>query len=326
MSGYVDVSQVTTLQAGCLIIFVLSLALWAYAEVLHRSSKGSGVGGDGKGPGEARKFGEKSNWCLSSPPHLSNDEEDVDRGSIHALSHAKAEGAVIDFLSVENTRAKVSVDAVHTGSPAICDASAAQRIPEHRRSCPSPSSSSAFPCLSLFTKCNLVRCFLLDREALLRSKEYLRGCVELGAIIAWLYFADRHLSASSGDQASGSLAVKHYSRDTFFFLFVTLVAVAYLASRSCCQREASIVSILSRDQTEEWKGWMQVLFLLYHYFAATEMYNVIRVFIAAYVWMTGYSNFLYYVKTSDFSLRRIGQTLWRLNFLVAVCCVSMRNR
>jgi hypothetical protein len=33
---------------------------------------------------------------------------------------------------------------------------------------------------------------------------------------------------------------------------------------------------------------LQVLFLLYHYFNAKEVYNAIRVFIAAYVWMTGF--------------------------------------
>jgi hypothetical protein len=51
----------------------------------------------------------------------------------------------------------------------------------------------------------------------------------------------------------------------------------------------------------------QVLFLLYHYFEAKEIYNAIRLFIAAYVWMTGFGNFLYYYKTSDFS---IGRWVW----------------
>ena len=40
----------------------------------------------------------------------------------------------------------------------------------------------------------------------------------------------------------------------------------------------------------------QVLFLLYHYFEAREIYNAIRIFIAAYVWMTGFGNFSYYYK------------------------------
>jgi hypothetical protein len=33
---------------------------------------------------------------------------------------------------------------------------------------------------------------------------------------------------------------------------------------------------------------MQIGFLLYHYFEAKEYYNVIRVLIASYVWMTGF--------------------------------------
>ncbi|XP_062114385.1 protein REDUCED WALL ACETYLATION 4-like [Humulus lupulus] len=51
----------------------------------------------------------------------------------------------------------------------------------------------------------------------------------------------------------------------------------------------------------------QVLFLMYHYFAATEIYNAIRVFIAAYVWMTGFGNFSYYYIRKDFSLARFTQ-------------------
>ena len=35
--------------------------------------------------------------------------------------------------------------------------------------------------------------------------------------------------------------------------------------------------VLNREQTEEWKGWMQFMFLLYHYFNAEEVYNSIRV-------------------------------------------------
>jgi len=42
---------------------------------------------------------------------------------------------------------------------------------------------------------------------------------------------------------------------------------------------------------------MQVLFLLYHYFEARELYNAIRIFIAGYVWMTGFGNFSYYYRT-----------------------------
>ena len=36
------------------------------------------------------------------------------------------------------------------------------------------------------------------------------------------------------------------------------------------------------------------------------MYNAIRVFIAGYVWMTGFGNFSYYYKTGNFSVGRYG--------------------
>jgi N-acetylneuraminate 9-O-acetyltransferase len=68
-----------------------------------------------------------------------------------------------------------------------------------------------------------------------------------------------------------------------------------------------------------------VLFLLYHYFEAREAYNLVRVLIAAYVWLTGYGNFHYYLRTADYTVGRFAQMLWRLNFLVVVLCALMRN-
>ena len=85
------------------------------------------------------------------------------------------------------------------------------------------------------------------------------------------------------------------------------------------------VGWLQRDQTEEWKGWMQIMFLWYHYFEAKPVYNAIRLYIAAYVWMTGFGNFSYYYIRRDFSLARFCQMQWRLNFLVIWVCLLLRN-
>lgn len=64
--------------------------------------------------------------------------------------------------------------------------------------------------------------------------------------------------------------------------------------------------LLSRAQTEEWKGWMQFAFIMYHYYRAYSVYNVIRVFVSAYVWMTG-KRFMCWCH--DFGLRfRRGET------------------
>ncbi|KAL5682956.1 hypothetical protein ACJX0J_009341, partial [Zea mays] len=46
---------------------------------------------------------------------------------------------------------------------------------------------------------------------------------------------------------------------------------------------------------------------VYHYFAASEIYNAIRVFIACYVWMTRFGNFSYYYIKKDFSIARFAQ-------------------
>ena len=69
------------------------------------------------------------------------------------------------------------------------------------------------------------------------------------------------------------------------------------------------------------------MFLLYHYFNAKEVYNAIRLFIAAYVWMTGYGHFYYYfsVPNCDYGIVRILKMLFRLNFLVIFIIMTMRN-
>lgn len=66
---------------------------------------------------------------------------------------------------------------------------------------------------------------------------------------------------------------------------------------------------------------LQVLFLMYHYFNAKEIYNAIRVFIAAYVWMTGFGNFSYYYVRKDFSLPRFAQVLLLTSFSVSTISV-----
>jgi len=74
------------------------------------------------------------------------------------------------------------------------------------------------------------------------------------------------------------------------------------------------VTLLSREQTEEWKGWMQFSFIMYHYYRAWSAYNWIRVFVSSYVWMTGFGNFLYFDKKRDFSLQRVVSMFIRINY------------
>ncbi|CAD5163827.1 unnamed protein product [Musa acuminata subsp. malaccensis] len=173
----------------------------------------------------------------------------------------------------------------------------------------------------LSTTSHFLRFFLMDEAFLLENRLILRAISEFGAYLLYFYVCDRtNLFGESK---------KNYSRDLFLFLYFLLIVVASMTSFKVHQDKSPFsgksILYLNRHQTEEWKGWMQVLFLMYHYFNAKEIYNAIRVFIAAYVWMTGFGNFSYYYVRKDFSLARFAQMMWRLNFFVAFCCIVLNN-
>lgn len=167
----------------------------------------------------------------------------------------------------------------------------------------------------------IFRFILMDEAFLLENRLTLRAISEFSVLLAYFYLCDRTDFFNT--------STKSYNRDLFIFLYFLLIIVSAMASFTIHNEKSPLtgksILYLNRHQTEEWKGWMQVLFLLYHYFAATEIYNAIRVFIAAYVWMTGFGNFSYYYVRKDFSLARFAQMMWRLNFLVLFCCVVLNN-
>ncbi|GMH27466.1 hypothetical protein Nepgr_029309 [Nepenthes gracilis] len=170
-------------------------------------------------------------------------------------------------------------------------------------------------------KSNLIRFVTMDETFLVENRAILRAMAEFGAILFYFYICDRtNLLGES---------TKTYNRDLFLFLYLLLIIVSATTSLKKHLDKSAFtgksILYLNRHQTEEWKGCMQVLFLMYHYFNATEMYNAIRVFIAAYVWMTGFGNFSYYYIRKDFSLARFAQMMWRLNFFVAFCCIVLNN-
>ncbi|KAH0717725.1 hypothetical protein KY285_013756 [Solanum tuberosum] len=183
------------------------------------------------------------------------------------------------------------------------------------------SKSASTKVSSSSIKTNIVRFLTMEDSFLLENRATLRAMSEFGGILFYFYICDRtNFFADS---------TKSYNRDLFLFLYCLLIIVAAMTSFKKHNDKSAFsgksLLYLNRHQTEEWKGWMQVLFLIYHYFAATEIYNAIRVFIAAYVWMTGFGNFSYYYIRKDFSLARFAQMMWRLNFFVIFCCIVLNN-
>lgn len=117
-------------------------------------------------------------------------------------------------------------------------------------------------------------------------------------------------------------AEKSYDIDEFFFCTGLLILVSLFTLRKH-NDDKNDDEVLNRDQTEEWKGWMQFMFLLYHYFHAEgKVYNAIRIMITCYVWMTGFGNFSFFYLKADYSIIRVIQMLWRLNFLVIFLCLT----
>ena len=149
----------------------------------------------------------------------------------------------------------------------------------------------------------------------------LRLLGEFALIMGFLYLCDRTTLVAKGP--------KYVSPTAFWSVNAAILTLALFSMRGGEKKADEPVDAhikpLQRDQTEEWKGWMQIMFVLYHYFAEAEIYNAIRMYIAAYVWMTGFGNFSYYYVKKDFTAVRFTQMMWRLNFFVVFVCLTMNN-
>ncbi|RKP03704.1 hypothetical protein CXG81DRAFT_8186, partial [Caulochytrium protostelioides] len=135
-----------------------------------------------------------------------------------------------------------------------------------------------------------------------------------GGMLIWVYFADR------------SALSYRVNKPVDPRLFWSLIAVILAAGLLTVERHGpknkppsvATTGFLNRYLTDEWKGWMQLMILAYHYTGGSKMpyvYNAIRCMVAAYLFMTGYGHFMYFFKKKDYSMGRVLRTLLRLNLL-----------
>ncbi|XP_077997827.1 N-acetylneuraminate (7)9-O-acetyltransferase-like [Glandiceps talaboti] len=138
---------------------------------------------------------------------------------------------------------------------------------------------------------------------------------KFGLIMIYFYICDR----------SGFIPreQKLYTHLRFFLplCYVTLLGLFFNA-------KTSQTVVLNRDQTEEWKGWMQLVILIYHYSGASgvlPIYMHIRILVAMYLFQTGYGHFSFFWSKADYGIIRFCQVQFRLNWLVFILCLVMNR-
>ncbi|KAI1467141.1 Cas1p-domain-containing protein [Daldinia caldariorum] len=140
--------------------------------------------------------------------------------------------------------------------------------------------------------------------------------------LVWCWYAD-------GASFLGK-AERHYQQSAFARACVIWLMVSALSSvQNTQQPDGSSSSkrvppgyrgpgYMSRIQSNEMKGLMQGFILLYHYHYASQalwVYKIIRLFIAGYLYISGYAHTQYFLTTNDFSVQRLIEILFRINLL-----------
>lgn len=153
--------------------------------------------------------------------------------------------------------------------------------------------------------------------------ETLAALFIFGLSVIYMYIGDR-------SQLFGKM-FKQFDISTFtiLILLMTILGVVTLKSNHNDNSEKNNdAGFLNRDQTDEWKGWMQLIILIYHFVGASRIagiYNPVRVLVAAYLFQTGYGHFFFFYKKADFGIARILGVMVRLNLLTCVLAYLMKT-
>ncbi|KAM0497113.1 hypothetical protein ACHAP8_007014 [Fusarium lateritium] len=140
------------------------------------------------------------------------------------------------------------------------------------------------------------------------------GCLVLALLMC--YYADRTQMMAKGS--------KLWQLGDFIALGLPCVAILiFTIRRSDSSLDVSLTKpdadepFLSTDQIDEWKGWMQLFILIFHWTGAHggPIHIITCLCVGAYIFQTGYSHTLNFMKEKDFSFNHVAATLLRLNIL-----------
>lgn len=137
----------------------------------------------------------------------------------------------------------------------------------------------------------------------------------LGIILAYFYLCDRTNFFMKEN--------KYYSEFSFWIPVGYVVALGLFFTE-----DSRFTKVLNRDQTDELKGWILCVVLIYYMTGAHRVLPIhmnIRVLISAYLFLTGYSQYTYMWHTGKSGLVRFFQVMFRMNFLTIVLCFCMNR-
>ncbi|KAI8988472.1 10 TM acyl transferase domain found in Cas1p-domain-containing protein [Mycotypha africana] len=174
------------------------------------------------------------------------------------------------------------------------------------------TTSGKFPILRLFR----------IRKIFPSTFEVLSALFIFGLSVIYMYFGDR-------TQLFGKM-FKQFDASGFWIMIAAMLLLGLVTLKTKNNKEDSNndAGFLNRDQTEEWKGWMQLVILIYHFTGASRIaaiYNPVRILVASYLFQTGYGHFHFFYKKADFGIARIMNIMVRLNLLTYVLAYLMKT-
>lgn len=137
-----------------------------------------------------------------------------------------------------------------------------------------------------------------EKKSIESSKSYteLVNCLaKVGLIMIYAFLCDRTNFFMKEN--------KYYTKPNFFLPITYVFALGLFFTD-----ESASYKLLPRDQTDEWKGWMQLIILTYHMTGASQVlpiYVNMRLLVTMYLFLTGYGHFTYFWHKGDQGFKRL---------------------
>ncbi|KXJ97470.1 10 TM acyl transferase domain found in Cas1p-domain-containing protein [Microdochium bolleyi] len=154
----------------------------------------------------------------------------------------------------------------------------------------------------------------------------LLGLLVLGGLASTM---DRSSLFHKGTRSSGHGLIVRYSAA---WVFISLLSWVKMTSPVPLDHDArtafnprsparTATGFLSALQSEEIKGLMQMIILIYHYYHGSQVlwiYKTVRTLVSFYFFLSAYGHTTYFLDRENISLRRVANVLFRTNLLTLV--------